>query len=93
MKLVGLSIDHRFAQKAFAEKLNLHFPLVEDPNRTVSRTLGTLLTEVAGIHEVNRRGVLTLDKTGIVRYRFGVDAATQPDVEQVLTAVTEVLKA
>lgn len=93
VKLVALSIDHRFAQKAFATKLNLQFPCVEDPNRTISRTLGMLLPEVAGIHEVNRRGVLVINKSGVVQWRFGVDAATQPDLDQVLAAVQAVVQA
>lgn len=89
VKVIGLSIDHKFAQKAFAEKLELTFPLLADPNRDVSQKLGMLLAEVAGIRQVNRRGVLVIDSEMNLVWQFGVDAATQPSVDEVLTQVRQ----
>jgi len=91
VKVIGLSIDHKFAQKAFAEKLELNFPLVADPNREVSRTLGTLLPEVAGIKEVNVRTVLIVSPELEVRWTFGVDVSTQPNVGEVLEQTKKIL--
>lgn len=91
--MIGLSIDHKFSQKAFAEKLGLTFPLVADANRAVSPQLGTLLPEVAGIRDVNMRAVLVIDKSMTLRWKFGVDTATQPDVTDVMAQVRQVVGA
>ena len=85
--VIGLSIDHKFAQKAFAEKLNLGFTLVADANREVSPKLGTLLEDVAGVKNVNMRGVLLIDHDMALKWKFGVDVATQPNVAEVLEQV------
>ena len=84
MQVIGLSIDHKFASKAFAEKMQLPFPLLSDPNRTVSEMLGTLLPEVAGVKNANYRGVLIIDPEMTVRWKFGESAGLQPNVSEVL---------
>ena len=91
VKVIGLSIDHKFAQKAFADQMGLSFPLVADANREASQGLGTLLSDVAGIKQVNMRGVLLLDRGMTLRWRFGVDSATQPSVPEVMEQVKLVL--
>lgn len=91
VRVIGLSIDHKFAQKAFADQMELSFPLVADPNREVSPGLGTLLSDVAGVKQVNMRGVLLLDREMKVRWKFGVDSATQPSVSEVMEQVKVLL--
>jgi peroxiredoxin len=93
VKVIGLSIDHKFAQKAFAEQVKLSFPLMADANREVSPALGTLLPEVAGIKQVNMRAALLIDRTMTLRWKFGVDTATQPSVPEVLEHVKTLLAA
>jgi peroxiredoxin len=85
VQVLGLSIDTKFSQKAFADGLQLNFPLVSDANREVGPQLGTLLAEVAGIKQVNMRAVLLIDAEMTLRWRFGADASTLPDVAEVLT--------
>jgi peroxiredoxin len=91
VQVIGLSVDTKFSQKAFADSLQLDFPLVADANREVSPGLGTILAEVAGIRQVNMRSVLILDSSMTLKWKFGVDAATQPDVAQVLQQVKAVV--
>ncbi len=86
-----MSIDHKFAEKAYAEKLQLNFPLLADPNREVSSQLGTLLPEVAGVKNVNMRAVLVIDSGMTLRWRFGESAALQPNVGEVLEQVKSIL--
>lgn len=93
VKVIGLSIDHKFAQKSFSDQLQLNFPLVADANREVSPGLGTMLEEVAGIKGVNFRGVLILDPAMTVRWKFGESTILQPDVGQVLEQVKQVISA
>lgn len=90
-QVIGLSIDSKFSQKAFAEKLELNFPLVADANRDASPQLGTMLQEVAGIRNVNMRSAMLIDSGMTLRWKFGVDAATQPNVEQVLGEVRRLM--
>lgn len=91
VKVIGLSIDHKFAQKAFADQLQLNFPLVADANREVSPQLGTLLEEVAGIKGVNMRGALVIDSEMTLRWKFGESVTVQPDVAQVLEQAKQVV--
>lgn len=89
--MVGISIDHKFAQKAFAEQQKLGYPLLADANREVSPKLGTLLEEVAGIRNVNMRGVLLIDSDMTLRWRFGVDTSTQPNLPEVMAQAEELI--
>lgn len=91
IQVIGLNIDHKFAQKAFSEQQKLGYPLVADANREVSAALGTLLEEVAGIKQVNMRGVLLIDHDMTLRWKFGVDVATQPNVTEVLAEAEKVV--
>lgn len=91
--MIGINIDSKFTQKAFAEKLQLKFPLVADPNREVSQQLGTLLPEVGGVKSANYRGVLIIDPAMTLRWQFGESAALQPDVAQVLAEVQKTVGA
>jgi peroxiredoxin len=93
VQVVALSIDTKFTQKAFADQLQLNFPLVSDANREISPQLGTLLPEVAGIKGVNMRAVLVLDREMTVRWTFGESVSLQPDVAQVLEQVKAVVNA
>lgn len=92
VQVIGLSIDSKFSQKAFADQLQLTFPLVSDANREVSATLGTLLPEVAGIKQVNMRAALVIDSAMTLRWKFGVDASILPDVAQVLAETKAALE-
>jgi peroxiredoxin len=93
VQVIALSIDTKFSQKAFADQLQLNFPLVADANREISPKLGTLLEEVAGIKGVNMRAVLVIDRELNVRWKFGENVTLQPDVGQVLEQVKQVVTA
>lgn len=91
-RVVGISVDSPFAQKAFAEKLNLKFPLLSDYNRQAVKAFGVedpsfvkgLLPGVA------KRAVFVLDPSGTVTYRWVSDnPSNEPDYEQVREAVRQ----
>lgn len=89
--VLAVSIDSVYSQKGWVEKLGgLPFPLASDANRELGRTLGFLLPEVAGIREVYFRSVCLLDAAGTIRWKWGVDTRTQPDIPQVLAEVEKV---
>ena len=83
--------SHR-AHTAFAESLQLPFPLLSDLNREVVQQYGVVYTPEnrhrEGFYGLAKRSVFVLDKEGIVRYAWlRDDALVQPDIEEVLSAV------
>lgn len=70
--LVGISVDAPFAQKAFAEKYGLNFPLLCDFKREVARSYGILWNNLSGVngYESSNRAIFILDETGMVTYTW-----------------------
>jgi peroxiredoxin len=68
VELVGISIDHAYAHKAFQEKLGIDTPLLADfePKGEVSRAYGSYI-DAAGI--ANRTLVL-VDESGTVAWTY-----------------------
>ncbi len=72
VQILGISTNHPFSQKTFAESLQLPYPLLSDfPNLKVTRQYGGLsqnpmLTKL-GIAE---RAFFLIDQQGIVRQRW-----------------------
>jgi peroxiredoxin len=79
-KVVGISPDAPFANKAFAGQHQLEYPILSDYNRTAIKAYGILLNNFAGLpdYESCQRAVYALDKDGIVRY---VEVTANPGVE------------
>lgn len=60
-KVFGISMDSRFSNKAFAEKIGVtSFPLLSDWDRTVTKQYG-LFNEEGGY---GKRGTFVVDKDG-----------------------------
>ena len=83
MQILGISADHPFAQKTFAESLQLPYPLLSDfPDLQVIRNYGVLWPEQIGPlkdggvvvehrpNTVARRAFLLVDQQGIVRGKW-----------------------
>ena len=80
------------AHTAFAESLQLPFPLLSDLNREVVQAYGVMYTPQnrhrEGFYGLAKRSVFVLDRQGVVRYAWvSDDALVLPDVEEVLGAV------
>ena len=89
--MLGLSVESHRAHTAFAESLQLPFPLLSDLNREVVQAYGIMYTpdnrHREGFYGLAKRSVFVLDHQGIVRYAWvSDDALVQPDVEEVLAA-------
>lgn len=85
-QIVGVSIDSPFANKAFAEKNGLSFPLLSDFNRVVSKTYCGLFENFAGLtgYVVANRSVFVLDAHGTVRYVWISDnPGVEPNYEEI----------
>ena len=86
-KVVGISVDSPFANKAFASQNQLDFPLLSDYTRATVTAYGILLDNFSGLpgYVASQRAVFALDKDGIVRY---VEVTASPGVEPNYDALT-----
>ncbi len=76
-QVLGISVDFNDANKAWAEKLGLTYPLLSDMFRSMSQAYGTLFDDPAlleddgfgpVIYRRNQRVFMIIDKEGVVRY-------------------------
>jgi glutaredoxin-dependent peroxiredoxin len=70
--LVGISVAAPFAQKEFAEKYSLNFPLLCDFTRKVTQQYGLIWPNLSGVsgYDVANRAILILDEEGKIRYSW-----------------------
>jgi len=62
-QVLGISVDSFAAQKVFAEKEGITFPLLSDLNRKVARAYGVINEEQG----VANRVTFVIDKEGVIR--------------------------
>lgn len=88
--LVGISVDAPFAQKAFAEKYNLKFPLLCDFKREVVKRYDVVwknLGDVEGYDTANR-AIFILDDGGKVLFKWVAEKpGVLPDFEAIKKAL------
>jgi glutaredoxin-dependent peroxiredoxin len=88
--VVGISVDSPFAQKAFAEKHGLTFPLLSDYRRETIRKYGVVWKGLGGLegYESANRAVFVVDSAGKVVYRWVAENPGKfPDFEGVKKAL------
>lgn len=61
--MLGISVNRPEANRAFAEKLGLTFPLLCDTEKKVSRQYGVL-----GFLRVAKRTTFVIDPAGVIRH-------------------------
>ena len=86
-----MSVESDRAHTAFANFLNVQFPLVSDFNRQVVRQFGIDYTQdepYTGWWGMSRRSVFVIDRDGVIRYAWVTDdPLVAPDVEEAIEAV------
>ena len=89
-QVVGISVDAPFANKAFAERNQLSFPLLSDYTRDVSRQYAGVYNDFAGLkgYTAAKRAVYVLDTDGVVRYAWVTE---NPGVEPPYDEITKAL--
>jgi peroxiredoxin len=88
--VVGVSVDAPFAQKAFAEKYNLTFPLLCDFRREVIKKYGVVWKNLGGVegYDTANRAIFVLDDSGKVQYKWVAEnPGTLPDFEEIKKAL------
>jgi peroxiredoxin Q/BCP len=61
--VLGISVDSREKNKAFAESLGLTFPILSDEEKTVSQKYGVLIPLIRLAHRVT----FVINKQGVIR--------------------------
>jgi peroxiredoxin len=83
-KVLGISVDTFFAQKAWADQQKLNFPLLSDFNKDVIRRYGVVNPDMIGLKDIAKRSVFVIDRGGVVRHREVLeDARNEPNYETV----------
>jgi len=88
--VVGVSVDAPFAQKAFAEKYNLTFPLLCDFKREVIKRYGVVWNNLGGVegYDTANRAIFVLDDSGKVLYKWvAKEPGVLPDFEAIKKAL------
>jgi peroxiredoxin len=89
--VVGVSVDSPFANKEFAAKNGLNFPLLSDITRDVIKHYDVVFNDLAGVKgfTVAKRAVFVIDRQGMIRYKW---VAPEPKVEPNYAEVTAAVK-
>jgi peroxiredoxin len=103
--VLGISADHPFAQKTFADSLALPYPLLSDhPDLQVIRQYGVLWPHQIGPvrdgnmvvdhppHTAARRAFFLVDQQGIVRGKWLVENKAVFPSEEMLKAAREMAR-
>jgi peroxiredoxin len=91
--VLGVSVDAPFANKAFADKNGLNFPLLSDYKREAVRAYGVALDDFAGMqgYTAAKRSVFVIDPEGTVRYAWvGPNPGVEPNYDEVKQAVAQI---
>jgi len=93
-QVLGVSVDHIGAQNAFAEKLGLTYPLVDDFSRDIVQKYGVMEDNPKSpFFRHAKRAYVIIDKQGIVRYTHIMhDAGHLLDTAEILAEVAKVVK-
>lgn len=86
-QVFGISCDSPFANKAFAEKNQLTFPLLSDVSKSVIKAYGVEFADLAGVKGliVARRSVFVIDGSGTIRWRWlSSEPKDEPDYDEVI---------
>jgi peroxiredoxin Q/BCP len=94
VQILGISTNHPFSQKTFAESLQLPYPLLSDfPGLRVTRQYGGLsLNATLAQLAIAERAFFLIDKEGVVRQRWLIKGGEEVvfSSEPLLKAVQEI---
>jgi peroxiredoxin len=81
----GISRDSAWTHIAWAQTLDLNFPLLSDFNGDVTRAF-EIATEFRGHRDVPDRSAFLVDQDGTVRASWRYDTAELPDFDELVRA-------
>ncbi len=93
-QVLGVSVDHIGAQQAFAEKMGLTYPLLDDFSRDTVKKYGVMETNPeSAFFRYAKRAYFIIDKQGVIRYSHVMDDIRHIlDTEEIVAEVAKVAK-
>lgn len=87
-QVLGLSVDSTWSHKAYADKMNIHYPLLADfnPRGAVAATYGVYLADKG----ITGRAISIIDKNGNLAWHKNYDIPVVPDIDEVSKALAGV---
>ncbi len=87
VEVLASSVDSPFTLQAWAERLELPFPLLSDFNKETAQRYGAFHDDLMGLKGVSKRAVFVIDKDGVVQYRWVSDDPAQlPNFDEIKEA-------
>jgi peroxiredoxin len=74
-QVIGISVDSRDKNRAFAQELGIRFPILSDEAKTVSQQYGVLIPLI----RLAKRTTFIIDERGIIRTIQKGGEAADPD--------------
>ncbi len=97
-QVLGVSVDFNDANKAWAEKLGLTYPLLSDARRQMTKAYGVLSDDPKMAEDPQRifaylrakRAWFVIDKQGVIRYvKTSEPREWQPPNDEILKVLSE----
>jgi peroxiredoxin len=87
-QVLGLSVDSVWSHKAYAEKMNIHYPLLADfhPRGAVASQYGVYLADKG----ITGRAISVIDRNGNLAWHKNYDIPVVPDITEVAKALSAV---
>lgn len=92
-KVLGISVDSPFSNKAFKDTNNLNFHILSDYDRRAVRAYGVPLENFAGLngYTAAQRAVFIIDKSGVVRAKWiAPNPSVEPDYEWISKEISKI---
>jgi peroxiredoxin len=86
--LFGVSRDSPYTHIAWAQVLDIEFPLLSDWNGEATEGFG-IAHEYRGMKDVSRRSAFLVDSDGVIRGAWEFGSSEVPDADKLLAAARE----
>ncbi len=86
-QVIGISNDGPFANKAFAEKFNLIYPVLGDYKSKTIRDYDILMPDLLHVkgYDAAKRSVFVLDENGVIRYKWVSESPlVEPNYQEII---------
>jgi peroxiredoxin len=86
-QVIGISNDGPFANKAFAEKFNLNYPVLGDYKSKTIRDYDILMPDLLHVkgYDAAKRSIFILDENGTVRYKWVSESPlVEPNYQEII---------
>jgi peroxiredoxin len=89
-KVIGISVDGPFANKAFSQNRQLTFPLLSDYKREIINRYGIVMNNLGNLkdYDAAKRSIFIVDPRGIIQYEWVSDnPLVQPNYEEIKSSL------